>query len=546
MNKSQGFKPHLILQKRVDRFWYGEQEALDDYAHTWLHLDSMNPMELSELRLQAATMLASQSRDNFADHYMISTYGDGKVAVISVAGTMMNHPLPLRLFGMNVTTYGEIQSALQAVLDDRNVEQIVMAYATGGGSGNGLFRTSNMLARAAKIKPVTTFTDTVMASAGYWLGAEGSRIIAEPLAEVGSIGVYATMVSRSKMLEDIGVEAKIIRAGEFKALGHELEPISEKAVKEWQDGVDKAYDAFLEHASSKRGISKEVFRVQAAEGRMFTGPEAKRVGLVDDIMVFDDYIDSLLSSNTGAVSVSGSGQVRKLKVSGEVNMNELLRKMLEDAGVTLDEAQLAALQSGASFSSLEGLDPELAAKLDAAAAEEEGEGEGEGEGEEEGDGQGGDGDGEGDAGKGEGKDGEGKDSKLNANADSKGMMELVDRIASLSSDLSEARLNLSKANLELKDVKAKAELAFADIELMKPIIADRINAMNVGMRKGTVDGLKDLPVDKLLATYTETASNFEATFPVGQKSKSASTTKVKGESRMPEAWHESAKNATTI
>lgn len=92
------------------------------------------------------------SRDQFADHYMINTYGDGKLAVISIAGTLMNHHLPLRLFGYNIATYGEIQQAVKLVMADPRVEKVVLHIESGGGNGSGLFRTSNFIERMAKEK----------------------------------------------------------------------------------------------------------------------------------------------------------------------------------------------------------------------------------------------------------------------------------------------------------------------------------------------------------------------------------------------------------
>ena len=106
--KGQGNQ--LVIPK-TGSLWYGSQDTLDAHNNVQLTLAELSPMELSNLRVRATELLATQgvSRDQFADHYMINTYGDGKLAVISISGTLMNHHLPLRLFGYNVTTYGEIQ-----------------------------------------------------------------------------------------------------------------------------------------------------------------------------------------------------------------------------------------------------------------------------------------------------------------------------------------------------------------------------------------------------------------------------------------------------
>lgn len=544
-NKGSNMAVQRLLMNRLEPTWYGDQSALNAYTNTWLHLDAMDPMELSELRMHGTELLASQTsnEDHYADHYMIDTYADGRIGVISVAGGMMNHPLPLRAFGLNVTTYGEIQRAVTQLANDNNIEQIVMTYATGGGSGNGLFRTANLMERVAKIKPITTFTDTAMMSAGYWLGAIGSKIVAEPMAEVGSIGVYTILASQVEANREEGLDIRVVRAGEFKAMGHPDDPVTEKALQVTQASVDKAYDAFLDHASNHRGIKKETFREKAAEGRVFVGEDARVVGLVDEIMVFDDLLDRLEAGvgKVKPVHFSGAGQTRKTALNGDVSMNKRMRKLLAAAGITLDDAQLAALQSGASFSSI-GLPEDLCVKLEAAAGEpDEGEGEGEGEGKGKPDADG-EGEGEPDA----GGEGEGKDKNLNAGGNQGNLMELVNKVTELSSNLATAKSELTTIKLEKSQLDTQLANLTNEMKLMKPILAERINAMNLGMRKGTTEGLADLPVDKLLEAYNSAKNSFEAAFPVGQKSHSANTKSVKGEGRLPDHWVESAKNATTI
>ena len=251
------------------------------------------------------------------------------------------------------------------VMADPRVEKVVLHVESGGGNGNGLFRTSNFIERMGKEKEFTTFTGSVMGSAAYWLGVNSPRVVAEPLASVGSIGVFAVMTSHTKLMERIGIESKVIRAGEFKALGHPDEPISEKAIAEWQRAIDESYGAFLDHTSSKRQQNRETFRATAAEGREFSGVEALKVNLVDEIMVFDDMIEAMLSAMSKTVPSPGSG--RNLKMD-EGAMNKKMLALLQKAGVTLTDEQMSALASGASFESI-GIEAGLAAQLTAAQAE---------------------------------------------------------------------------------------------------------------------------------------------------------------------------------
>lgn len=536
--------------KPIDRpkpggLWYGCQGSFDDVQLANQTFANMEPEKLMEMRVRGVELLSTlaSAKDHFADHYMVDTYGDGKLAVVSIQGSLMNHPLPLRAFGFNVTTYKEIQSAVQEVLADSTVEQVLLSVGSGGGSGNGLFRTSNFLEKASQIKPIHTFTDTTMGSAAYWLGVNGQKLYAEPMAEIGSIGVYVMLQSYAKMNEQFGLDVRIVRAGEFKALGHPEEAISEKALAEIQRNVDYSYDQFLEHTSSKRGRNKEQFRVTAAEGRVFFGPEAQKVGLVDEIMVFDDVIEAMLGSNSRSVPVSGQAGRRYQTNEGEGTMNEKMRKLLEKAGIKLSAEQLSAIASGASLQSLNlNISAELQTQLDAAAAE------------------GGDEGGEGGGGEEteeektarlaeEQRQKELQESERQKNLSTSGkdqsFGEMLDRLQKLQADLTQAQTELATLKTANTQLKAEKDKLQADFSSLVPIVGERINALNVALRRGQVD-VQNLDATKLVELHTETKTAFESVFPSQQVSKTPAEKPQQARPAMPAELSAAAKEATTI
>lgn len=531
--KGQGNQ--LVIPK-TGSLWYGSQDTLDAHNSLQLTMAELSPMELSNLRVRATEMLATQgvSRDQFADHYMINTFGDGKLAVISISGTLMNHHLPLRLFGYNITTYGEIQQAVKLVMADPRVEKVVLHVESGGGNGNGLFRTSNFIERMGKEKEFTTFTGSVMGSAAYWLGVNSPRVVAEPLASVGSIGVFAVMTSHTKMMERFGIESKVIRAGEFKALGHPDEPISEKAIAEWQRAIDESYGAFLDHTSSKRQQNRETFRANAAEGREFSGIEALKVNLVDETMVFDDMIEAMLSTMSKTVPSSGSG--RNLKMD-EGAMNKKMLALLQKAGVTLTDEQMSALASGASFESI-GIEAGLAAQLTAAQAEGDDDNE---------DGSGGGADAQ------EQLDAEAASAAAEtqaSTAQSAGgadMSALLDRIQKLQADLTVAQASLTSMSAERDKLVAEVEVQKGHVVRLSGVAAQAINRMETAMRGTSTDDLDTLEPTALLSKYQNVRDKFEKTFPVGRKTAGVVDQQVQGEQRpRQDAVAEAAQQATKI
>ena len=530
--KGQGNQ--LVIPK-TGSLWYGSQDTLDAHNNVQLTMAELSPMELSNLRVRATELLATQgvSRDQFADHYMINTFGDGKLAVISISGTLMNHHLPLRLFGYNITTYGEIQQAVKLVMADPRVEKVVLHVESGGGNGNGLFRTSNFIERMGKEKEFTTFTGSVMGSAAYWLGVNSPRVVAEPLASVGSIGVFAVMTSHTKLMERIGIESKVIRAGEFKALGHPDEPISEKAIAEWQRAIDESYGAFLDHTSSKRQQNRETFRATAAEGREFSGIEALKVNLVDETMVFDDMIEAMLSAMSKTVPSPGSG--RNLKMD-EGAMNKKMLALLQKAGVTLTDEQMSALASGASFESI-GIEAGLAAQLTAAQAE------GDDDDNEDGSGDG--------AKTQEQLDAEAASAAAAAQAAAPApagdLSALLDRIQKLQSDLTLAQTSLTSMSAERDKLVAEVEVQKGHVVRLSGVAAQAINRMELAMRGTTTDDLDTLEPTALLSKYQNVRDKFEKSIPVGRKSAGVVDQQVQGEQRpRQDAVAEAAQQATKI
>ena len=522
----------MIILDRLD-LWLGTQSSVDIILDAEKYFSGQ---DLSQARLRSVELLASSTStaNDYSDHYMITHHGNG-VASISVSGALASSSFPLQAWGFNATSYEEIQDSLMTLYKDPDISKIVMLYNTPGGSNNGLNRTSNFMAKVAKSKQIYTFTDSQMASAGYWLGATGEQIVADPLAQVGSVGVYVVMHSRAKQLKDDGIDVEVVRAGKFKALGLPVEPLSQAAIDETQERVDQVYDAFLEHVSAARGMPKETFRKKAAEGRVFSGEKAVEVGLVDKLALFDDFMAELLQSGNKVKprAVTASSNTR---MSGSQDMN--IFQILASLGISLSDEQTAALGSGAELSSL-GLTAvqleKVNAEVERVQAEEANSGDGEG----------------GDEGEGEGGDGEGEGAGTPANladpaaaaGNGAELSGLTDRLLTLQSQLTKAESSLEAAQLKATTLQSQMDEMTSQLAALKDIAIDRTKALAASMRK-TPTGLENLSVPQLVAEFAKTKGEFEKTFPVGQKSKSSNTTPTHGRAVPPVKIQQAALEAT--
>jgi protease-4 len=138
-------------------------------------------------------------------------------------------------------------------------------------------------------KAVIASMGTVAASGGYYIAAATDRIIANPGTLTGSIGVIMETANVEGLLKKIGVEGIVIKSGKFKDVGSPLRKMTEEEQALLQSVMDDVHKQFIDAVAEGRAL--EVSTVQAlADGRIFTGRQAKEAKLVDELGNLDDAI----------------------------------------------------------------------------------------------------------------------------------------------------------------------------------------------------------------------------------------------------------------
>ena len=268
------------------------------------------------------------------------------LAVITVKGPLVNSDSPyLKYFG--VTGYPEIRDAVLAAVSDPEVKQILLDVDSGGGAVSGCADTGALIRAAHKVKPITTYGET-MASAAYWLGCSAGRVYSGKAALVGSIGVKATFKEYSKANEMEGVTVTVIRAGKYKALADSNEPLTKAGEAQIQAMVDASYGVFVDHVAEMRGRTYEYTDKTMADGQEFIGQAAVDVGLTDGITTFDAVVGGLKKKILASLSkpMDNTG-TNRFKLSGD-----LAPTTPEDSTMAkkaLTEADIAALAAGAAI-----------------------------------------------------------------------------------------------------------------------------------------------------------------------------------------------------
>lgn len=244
-----------------------------------------------------------------------------------------------------VTSYEAIIDALDIAARDENKTPLLMDVGSPGGSVRGLDPVTQKISWAKQFITINAHTDTYAMSAGYWIGSAADRMTASRMAELGAIGTLVISYSAHRRHKEEGDDYKVFRAGEFKALGNPYEELSEKAAKYIQENLDKANGFFLDHVSRHRGLPLSDSR-SWAEGKVFFADDAKRVGLIDQVVTLDDLLRGSTSQTSTSdrryemnISQEKLAQIAAGAVPGEVLSAEELKAYNEGLEAEAEETE---------------------------------------------------------------------------------------------------------------------------------------------------------------------------------------------------------------
>jgi len=191
----------------------------------------------------------------------------------------------------DVNVIGEIavREAFKAAIEDKNVKSIVLRVDSPGGSA----LTSELIWReielAKKKKPVVVSMGNYAASGGYYISCNASRIFAEPSTLTGSIGVFGVLPNFSKVSNNLGIHTEQVST-HSNAAGYSLfTPLKDNTREVIQQGVEHVYNTFVNRVAKGRNMTPAAVD-SIAQGRVWTGADALKVGLVDEIGGLDQAI----------------------------------------------------------------------------------------------------------------------------------------------------------------------------------------------------------------------------------------------------------------
>ncbi|KIX20889.1 protease IV [Flavobacterium sp. 316] len=190
---------------------------------------------------------------------------------------------------INIIGEGSIKRSLEEARNDDDVKAIVLRVDSPGGSA----LTSELIWReieiTKKVKPVVVSMGNVAASGGYYIACNADRIFAEPSTITGSIGVFGMLPNMNQLAKNIGINAEQVKTHD-NAAGYSLfEPMDENFKNQTLESIENVYATFLNRVATGRKMTTE--QVDAiAQGRVWTGTDALKNGLVDELGGLDEAL----------------------------------------------------------------------------------------------------------------------------------------------------------------------------------------------------------------------------------------------------------------
>lgn len=186
------------------------------------------------------------------------------------------------------TTVGveEYIRLVEQARDDPMAAAVILVFDSPGGTVAASYDLFEAVRELAETKTVVVYARNLLASGAYLAALPAKRIYASPASLVGSVGVYATVLSAEQLLSKLGVKVYAIKSGAMKDIGSPYREMSEEELRVMEGIIGEYFQLFREKVVAYRGnVSPEVF-----SGRPFSPKDALAAGLIDGVMNYEDAV----------------------------------------------------------------------------------------------------------------------------------------------------------------------------------------------------------------------------------------------------------------
>jgi len=251
-----------------------------------------------------------------------SFWGRDKVAIIEIKGVILDP-----------------QPAIEKLIRFRKNEQVKAIILRIDSPGGGVGPAQEIYAEVKKTqreKKVLASVGSVAASGGYYIACAADEIMANPGSITGSIGVIVESLNIEELLKKIGLRSNVVKSGKLKDIGSPMRPMTEEERKLLQGVLDSIHEQFIQAVADGRKLPVETVR-PLADGRIFSGNQAKSLGLIDSLGNLEDAIT--LAAQMGGIK--GEPEViypeKKRFSIFEILFQETIQRTLENLRENLSQ-----------------------------------------------------------------------------------------------------------------------------------------------------------------------------------------------------------------
>lgn len=235
---------------------------------------------------------------------------DDKVAVYYAVGDIVQTTTSMPLSNNSPQIVGEkVVNDLRNLREDKNVKAVVLRVNSGGGSAYASEQIWREVELLREEKPVVVSMGGMAASGGYYISCGANQIYAEPTTLTGSIGIFGMIPDMSTLItQKVGVKFDVVKTNALSDLGAMGRPMNAEESQLMQSMVERGYETFTGRVAIGRKMDIEKVK-EIAEGRVWTGEQAKQLGLVDQLGNLD-------------AAIKAAAQLAKLKAYNTVKYPE--------------------------------------------------------------------------------------------------------------------------------------------------------------------------------------------------------------------------------
>lgn len=220
-----------------------------------------------------------------------------------------------------ITESEDIVRQIKKYREDSSIKGIVLRIDSPGGAVGPSQEIYKEVLKTTEVKKVVASMGGLAASGGYYIASAANRIFANPGTITGSIGVIMAFSNFEELMKKLGLKTTVIKSGKFKDVGSPVREVTEEERKILQNVSDDIHGQFIEAVAKGRNLKIESVK-ELADGRIFSGRQAKELGLIDELGTLEDAISY-------ATKLAGIKEKAKI-VQERKEKNLLLRLFKED------------------------------------------------------------------------------------------------------------------------------------------------------------------------------------------------------------------------